>query len=81
MTDGVLALEHDDVLVVLVDLAVGIRSPQLLDLVGCPLPLLLRIEDVLHYKIIIGGVAVSEGWSLAVGMGCRYIWWCGRDCC
>ena len=35
MAGGVLALEHDDVLVVLVDLPVGVRSPQLLNLVRC----------------------------------------------
>lgn len=50
---GLLALEHDDVLVVLIDLAIGIRSPKFLYLVCGSVPLFLQIKSTLHYKIII----------------------------
>jgi hypothetical protein len=57
MGKNLLALEHDDVLVVLVDLPVRVGSPEFLDLVCRPFSLLLHVEDVLHYKIIIWGLS------------------------
>lgn len=57
MGGGLLALEHDDVFVVLVDFPVGVGSPELLDLVCRPFALLLHVKNALHYKIIIGSTA------------------------
>lgn len=60
MRGELLALEHDDVFVVLVDLPVCVGSPQFLDLVCRPFSLLLHVEDVLHYKIIIQGCPIQD---------------------
>ncbi len=52
MSLRVLALEEDDVSVVLVDLSISIGPPQFLYFIRSLIPLLLQVKRMLHYKII-----------------------------